>query len=257
MKKANAVLFTIVATCGLLACNSNDEQNAFLQVRLTDAPGDFQEVNIDIQRIEVNAGEDEGGWRTLDVNQGTYNLLELSAGLDTLLAQAELPAGRISQIRLILGDNNSIKMNDEMISLETPSAQQSGLKLNIKADLVAGVTYSMLLDFDAARSIVNTGSGKYILKPVIRTIVEASSGAIKGNVTPVESTPAVYVIAGADTVATAYADQSTGVFLLRGVPEGEYSVTFEPGGGYLPQVQQNVSVSIGQVTDLGKITISN
>ena len=63
--------------------------------------------------------------------------------------------------------------------LTTPSAQHSGLKLNVHAELTEGITYKILLDFDAARSIVKTGSGAYNLKPVIRTITEATSGLSK------------------------------------------------------------------------------
>src|SRR5438045_2156273 len=98
--------------------------------------------------------------------------------------------------------------------------------------LSAGFTYKITLDFDAARSIVSTGSGAFILKPVIRSLVEAQIGSIKGMVTPVESTPAVYAIKvsglDADTVATTYAEQTTGKFLLNGLPAGTYSVAFAP-----------------------------
>ena len=43
--------------------------------------------------------------------------------------------------------------------LTTPSAQHSGLKLNVHAELTEGITYKILLDFDAVRSVVKTGSG--------------------------------------------------------------------------------------------------
>ena len=40
-------------------------------------------------------------------NPGIYNLLDFTNGKDTLIADAELSGGSNSQIRLILGDNNS------------------------------------------------------------------------------------------------------------------------------------------------------
>jgi hypothetical protein len=236
-----------------LACN-NDDQTARLNVRLTDAPGDYEAVNIDIQDVQINSSEGNSGWVSLDVEKGVYNLLELTNGLDTLLATAELPAGRVSQIRLVLGSNNTVKVGGETKSLSTPSAQQSGLKLNLKATLVEGVTYTITLDFDAARSIVKTGNGSYHLKPVIRALQEATSGAIKGTVEPIESAPAVFAIAGTDTVATAYTD-GAGKFILRGVPAGTYKVSFNPKEGFSPVTKENVSVSVGSVTDLGKVTI--
>lgn len=236
-----------------MAC-SDDNQTAKLEVRLTDAPGDYEEVNIDIQSVEINNGEGNSGWTTLDVESGVYNILELTNGLDTLLASTELPAGRISQIRLILGDNNSVKVNGVTKPLSTPSAQQSGLKLNLQAELSEGITYTITLDFDAARSIVRRGNGSYSLKPVIRALEKATSGSIKGTVTPLEASPAVFAISGTDTVATAYTDEA-GKFMLRSIPAGTYTVSFDPKTGYVPQQKESVTVTLGTITDLGAVTI--
>lgn len=239
-----------------LACSS-DESRSTLQVRLTDSPGDYQEVNIDIQGVEIHhaEGNQTNGWVALDVKKGVYNILELANGLDTLLGSVSLPSGRISQLRLILGSNNTLKLNDEMKSLDTPSGQQSGLKLNLQTQMSAGVTYVITLDFDAARSIVNRNNGTFSLKPVIRALSEATSGAIKGEVTPVESSPAIFALDGTDTVATAFAD-SLGHFLLRAVPPGNYKVTFEPKTGFTSKQVPDVAVTLGSTTDMGTITLN-
>lgn len=240
----------------MLSC-AEDEKTARLQVWLTDAPGDYQEVNIDIQGVEIHTSgnETEKGWQSVNVNQGVYDLLKLTNGLDTLLGELVLPAGKISQIRLKLGNNNSVKVNGNEFDLDTPSGQQSGLKLQVHETLAEGVTYKILLDFDVARSIVETGSGQYKLKPVIRTITEAQDGAIKGVVDPKESTPAIYAISNLDTLGTTYAD-STGKFLLRGLPAGTYDVIFSPNSNFSLTEKEDVTVQIGQVTDLGVVTIN-
>lgn len=239
-----------------LACSS-DESRSRLEVRLTDSPGDYEEVNIDIQGVEIHRaeGKQDNGWVALDAEAGVYNLLTLTNGLDTLLGSAELPSGRISQIRLILGTNNSVKLDGNVYPLEVPSGQQSGLKVNVQTQMSPGVSYVITLDFDAARSIVTTGAGSYKLKPVIRAITEATSGAIKGNVVPVEAMPAVFALDGADTVATTFAD-SLGFFLLRAVPPGTYKVTFDPKPGYTATQVDDVAVTVGNVTDLGQIQIN-
>ena len=172
----------------IYACEQNDGTAKF-NLHLTDAPADYDAVLVDIQSIEVHfATEDEGDWVTLEnINTGIYDLLKFNNSLDTLLVSADLPAGTVLQIRLILGENNSVVIDGEEFALTTPSAQTSGLKLNVHAQLEAGLTYDMWLDFDAARSIVKTGSGKYNLKPVIRAYTEATSGAIKGIVAPVDT----------------------------------------------------------------------
>lgn len=111
-----------------LSCE-NDEKNARIEVWLTDAPGDFQEVNIDLQSVEVHSNQSDNGtgWKAVDVEPKVYDLLKLANGNETLLGSLELPGGRLSQIRLKLGDNNSVMVDDAVHALTTPSSQQSGL----------------------------------------------------------------------------------------------------------------------------------
>jgi hypothetical protein len=251
MKGAGLILIALFILNGC-----SEEKNARLQVWLTDAPGDYQEVNIDIQGVEIHSSDEntEKGWKALEVNTGVYDLLKLTDGLDTLLGEIEIPAGNISQIRLKLGNDNTIKVDDETYNLTTPSGQQSGLKLQVHEILQEGITYKILLDFDVARSIVETGASQYKLKPVIRTITEAQDGAIKGIVEPIDATPAVYAIVGTDTVGTTYCNEA-GEFLIRGLPEGSYLVSFQPKTGYSPKSVESVEVEVGAVTDLETITI--
>jgi hypothetical protein len=248
--------FLMIGMIALISC-SDEPKTSRLEIWLTDDPGDYDEVNIDIQGVEVHSssGEQSSGWQSIPVQQGIYNLLELTNGLDTLLGVVELPAGKISQVRLILGQDNTLRIGDDVYDLVTPSAQQSGLKLNVHKDLLPGVTYSLLLDFDAAKSIVALPTMKFNLKPVIRVITEATSGAIDGVVLDPEAKPAVYAIAGADTVTTTFADSVSGAFLLRGLPAGSYLVSFSPVGGYAIDDIPNVSVTIGSVTHLGDIEV--
>lgn len=240
----------------LMGCSDSESENARIEVWLTDAPGDYQEVNIDLKAIDVHTddGNSESGWITLDANQGVYNLLELTNGIDTLIGNIEIPAGKISQIRLKLGSNNSIKVGGETHDLSTPSAQQSGLKIQVHQELEAGITYKILLDFDVARSIVLTGNGTYKLKPVIRSIAEAQGGAIKGVVDPKESSPAVYAILNTDTLGTTFCD-TTGHFLIRGLPAGSYTVAFQPVETFLPTTKSGVTVTLGSVTDIGTVEV--
>ena len=153
------LIFISIISIGIVACQKNTSKSAArLQVYLTDSPGDYQAVYIDVKDIVINVtGDTVNGWQSLvGVHAGTYDLLKLVNDDDTLLADAEIPSGRIHQMRLILGTENYVKINGQLIKLETPSAQQSGLKLNIQQDVVDGVLYKMTLDFDAGKSIVKT-----------------------------------------------------------------------------------------------------
>lgn len=254
-----SILFIVGLTGLVVSCSDEETGNARLVIRMIDAPGDYQEVNVDIQSIEVNLSEngDESGWTTLNnINTGVYNLLDLTNGISTVLTDTELPAGFISQIRLVLGEENTLRIDDQIIDLKTPSAQQSGLKLQLKTTLVAGITYEVLLDFDAARSVVKAGnSGNFNLKPVIRAIAEAQDGAIQGIVLPVEATPAIFAIQGQDTLASAFTDDS-GTFLIRGLEAGNYTVGISPSSDYIETSLDNVAVVVGNVTDVGTVALS-
>jgi hypothetical protein len=245
------------------SCSKNDGAaggNASLSVYLVDAPAAYDKVYLDIKGVQVKSTSDasENDWQTLNISRaGIYNLLDFKNGIDTVLGTLQLPAGRISQIRLILGTNNSIVLNGLSYPLTTPSAQQSGLKLAIHADVVAGVDYKIWIDFDAARSIVQTGSGSFILKPVIRTFTQAESGAIKGIVLPLTAKGWVFAIANvADTISSTPADLFTGKFLLRGIPASTYKVSFHATAGTFKDTTfNNVAVINGSVTDIGTVTL--
>jgi len=112
----------------------------------------------------------------------------------------------------------------------------------------------MRLDFDAAQSVVLTGNGKYILKPVIRAIATAASGALTGMVNPAASSPKVYAIMGMDTVGTV-AD-ATGKYYFPGLAAGSYQVKFVPVSPYAVKTVTDVSVANGSVTDMGTVTIT-
>jgi len=228
---------------------------------LTDAPAKYEEVLIDIQEVRVHvtaadSSHHDGGWLELDVNEGVYNLLDFTNDMDTLLASAELPAGKVSQMRLILGENNQVKVDGVYHDLKTPSGQHSGIKLNIHDDLEEGITYDLWIDFDACKSIVKAGhSGIYILKPVIRTFTRETGGAIKGVVKPEASRPFIFAISETNDTVSTRADSLTGGFMLKGLPAGEYDVEFEPVEGFEDEEIDDVVVTLGVVTDLGTVVI--
>ncbi|MCY1723298.1 DUF4382 domain-containing protein [Prolixibacteraceae bacterium Z1-6] len=255
MKK---ILF-VLSMAGIVftACNNEKtdvEGDGRLVVRLTDAPADYEEVLIDLQELWVNVADDSTGWTELPLEvNGQIDLLELANGGDTLLFNDNFPSEKISQMRMILGENNEIKVGGEYYDLKTPSAQQSGLKFQVNATIDPGVDYEMWIDFDAARSIVETGNGKYILKPVIKVFTEVSSGSIKGVVSPVDARPLIQAISAANDTTSTLADTITGEFLIRGLEAGAYKVDFVPVSSYLEEELLDVDVTVGMVTDVDTV----
>ena len=175
------MLVLAMTAIGFNACkddDGDDKGTASFKVSMANtvtASREYSEVNIDLLKISINVSTDtnaSSGWIDLPTNQGIYNLLDFTAGNDTVLAfDSVLVVQTISQIRLLLGDNNTVTENGETSELITPSGQTSGLKIPLNVTLQPGFAYMVKLDFDPYQSVVKTGNGKYNLKPVIKATV--------------------------------------------------------------------------------------
>jgi Domain of unknown function (DUF4382) len=239
--------------------NSSASKTAKLEVRLTDGPDpNVREVWVDVRQIEIIMGDTSHPIILDGAHPGVYNLLAFSDGKDTLLADATIPAGSISQIRLILGDNNYLIANDgQKIALKTPSGQESGLKVQVHQDVTGGILYRLTLDFDAGRSVVKAGnSGNYLLKPVLRIFsLVPSGGDIKGVVTPDSFMTTIFALQGADTIATAITDTTNGRYLFKDLPAGNYSLSFVPSDTTYLSSSQNATVTLGQITNVDTVKL--
>ena len=264
MRLLRTLSIFIASIFALSSCDLSDDlanDTGTLQVLLTDAPANYDEVWIDVQEVRVHkqaeAEDEDDGWRTVNDQPIRVNLLELTNGNYQILGEAELEAGNYSQIRLILGEQNELIIDGESTPLTTPSAQQSGLKLNVNAEIEGGENYTLLLDFDASRSIVKAGnSGMYILKPVIKAVELAQTGAIGGTIEPAEALPWVYAIADEDTLAGTRAGEE-GDFLMIGLLNGTFQVSVVPSvEGYNSEVISNIEVTAPDTTLIDTVSLS-
>lgn len=251
MKRFLIIPVFLIAVAFTACQDDNSSSVTKFSVKMTDAPGAYQSLMLNVKEIQVLTSE---GTTTMPVGTEPFDILDFRMGKDTLLASQDIPAGKLQEIRLVLNETgNTVVIDNVAYDLTTPSAQSSGLKLKMDADLSSGSQYTILLDFDAAKSVVKTGNGKYILKPVIRAIPQAVSGAIKGMISPAASNPKIYAITGVDTIGTI--SDSTGNFYFPGLKAGTYKVNIVPVSPYQAKSVENVSVVNGSTNNLGTITI--
>ncbi|MBR9913603.1 MAG: DUF4382 domain-containing protein [Algicola sp.] len=256
--KIKTLLLVTFFSLALFSCSDDDASTSVqgtskLTVKLVDEPGNFEHVYVEVVdvMVKVNNDTDDDNWQSLEaINTGVYDLLDLTGGINVLLADNyEVPSGMLNQIRLVLGEDNTVVIDGVSQPLTTPSAQQSGLKVQVNEVLEPNFEYTFWLDFDVDDSVVTAGnSGNIILKPVIRASAEVSTGTISGSILPIDVQTEVSITAGSEVIST-YADVD-GNFLLVGVPSGTYDVTFtpDPESGYLPVVIQDVEVVVGENT---------
>jgi uncharacterized protein YaiE (UPF0345 family) len=117
------------------------------------------------------------------------------------------------------------------VSLDTPSAVTSGIKLGHEFDVAAGQRVDLVLDFDACKSVLIKGNGKYALKPVVKVIPTVLNG-INGFITPAQLMAGTTVTAqqnGAIISATV-PNPTTGEFFLARLVPGNYDVVIAAPG---------------------------
>ena len=167
MKTKHLLLCCMLLTSiGFISCKKNNSSTSNLQVKLTDSPASYDAVNVDIQQVKINFRDDSTGWVSLTTNAKVYNLLALQNGVETLLATGTVQTGLVKEIRLILGNSNTIIDGGVSYPLTVPSGSESGLKIKVGKSLNATLE-NLVIDFDAALSISQESTG-YKLRPVLK-----------------------------------------------------------------------------------------
>jgi len=254
MKALLGVSLALVAL-SLSSCSTDDSKTTNgttpVTVKITDAPAYYDAIFLDIDHIEIIT---EGGKEVIDVDQEPFDILSYREGDFIILAEHDVPSGRLQEVRLVLDDDNTIVVDGVTYPLTTPSGQSSGVKIKVQEDLIPHIAYTLALDFDASQSIHQTGNGKYMLKPVIRAIPVAESGALTGIISPIAAMPHVFAIQGTDTLGTLVGP--TGKFYFPGVSQGTYKVIIEPTvETFLADTIENITVTTGEIKDLGTIEL--
>jgi hypothetical protein len=148
-------------------------------------------VYVTVGHIDVHP--QGGNWKTVLVPQTTVNLLELINGVQVSLGLTDLPAGPYTELRLVLGSipdetlnilaaphpyaNYLIDESGQVQELAVPGGLQTGITLAGGFTIASGQTTMLVLDFDAANSLVRTGTpGKYLLQPTIKVVADTTAG---------------------------------------------------------------------------------
>lgn len=206
MKTRDPIL-SIILGIGLVLIGIGCEPPAktgSLQINLTDAPGNYSKVVICFTEISVHlnqadnetedneteemerSADNASGWIVISDEEQSFDLLtlQMSEGKFAPLADAELPTGKYTQIRLKITDGTDNESqpktylmladdNETRHPLIVPSGTKSGLKLTGFGDFRVSEDNDTViyLDFDAEESVHKAGS-KYMLQPTIKVLTE-------------------------------------------------------------------------------------
>lgn len=263
----------MLAACSKDQSGSNQPVPAGKQavsLYLTDDPGYFDHVYVDIQSVDVlvdtcknsNYGQDWGrgrdsckSWESLQIQAGVYDLLTLRNGVDTLLAQGTISEGKVKQIKIKLGANNSLVKDSTTYPLTIPNGSAE-IVLSLRGDeweKYASGRCRLWLDFDVQRSIVQVRNNNFYLRPVLHWFIVNTTSALEGSVSPRDAYAVISVYNGADT---AYAlPGKDGRFKVRGLSSGNYSIFVNASNGYRDTTIAGVALKAGKTTSMGKIQL--
>jgi hypothetical protein len=290
MKQKNLLLVAIMAvtlSLGLVACQKNfgDAQaNASgkeqLSLYLTDGPGLFDQVLVDIRSVKVlvdtskntrnhdNDDWDRRGaddkkkdsmfvWETLNITPGVYDILKFRNGADTLLASSSITKGSIRLIKIEIGTNNSVVKDSVVYPVKIPANANSYVLIKLRGNECEEFQVGrrrLWLDFDVTRSIVQEGNGQFFLRPFFHFFVVNNTASISGKVGPRDGYPVVTVSNASDT-AYALPDKE-GNFKIRGLAAGTYSVYINASNGYKDTTINNVVLTAPGNTTLATIKLN-
>lgn len=266
----NKVSLTVILLSGLLltGCSSDKASNSMnagrsgssngmLTLAITDAAVDSaSEVWIQFTAIELKPASGPSVTISFDTPVD-INLLTLQGSLSQDFFNNEMvPGGSYDWMRLLVNASNDGVLDSYIVlddgnahELSVPSGNQTGLQINGGFSISANTEVAMTLDFDLRKSIV-VANGKYLLKPVLRLIENASSGSINGSIDSSltmgancsDSSPvtgnAVYVFAGSnaelDDMDNQLPEPVTTALLTFNTATGlyDYEVGFLPEGSY-------------------------
>ena len=283
----SAAFMALSVSVLLVACSKSTSADAVgptatqqsVSLYLTDGPGVFNNVYLDIASVEVlvdtskntrdhdRCNWDSLGkkpalppdstffvWNNLGVRAGVYDLLQLRNGVDTLLATSTIAKGSIRLIKINLGTNNSLVKDSVKYPLNFPpnAPHYVILKLGGGEFEPFGNNKSRLwLDFDVARSIIFYNNA-YYLAPFLRPFLPSQTGGVYGSLAPKDAFPELVKVYS--TTDTSYAlPNRDGNFLVRGLKDGTYSVNIHS----LRADSAGVAIQTYKDTTITNVVISN
>jgi len=166
--------------------SSRAEGWGIAEIRVTDPPpAGVRSAVVNYSKIEVHkaggsedgsdnstsgnttASDNSSGWITVVSTPGSFDLMTV-IGVEQVLGSANLTAGKYTQIRMTVANVTGITTDNVSYTAEVPS---NVLKINGNFNVGGGNTTTLTLDFDGEKSLVRTGEGKFIFKPVVKLLV--------------------------------------------------------------------------------------
>ena len=264
MKKS---LLILVALSGIMfqSCKKEnvnpaqptDSSKGAMVVKMTDAPADY--AALEVKLVKVEAYLQNEGWINLSNESQIISVLDLTNGISTNIASSSsLEAGLYTKLRLTFGNENKLwvgaGLGGTQFLLDFTTSSEQQIEVQIDEQVNANASTEVLLDFNAAQSIIELGN-TYILQPTIYEIEDTSTG-VYGQVQG--SIQASVTLSDASNSFSTYI-AANGAFKLQGMADGTYDIVIRGIREGESQVREttieNVVIVRGQFTNAGSVQL--
>lgn len=241
-----------------------------LVVNVTDPPPpEMESVMVEVGKLEVHKAG--GSWTTVAENMEPFDLISLEDRVE-LLATAIVDSGIYTQIRLDI-ISVTIWVEGEDHTAKVPSGK---IKLVGSFEVIVDGETEVTLDFVGAESVMVTGKGEYVFKPVVKLLTpqtpepgdeeneapvvgdqsfsldeNSANGTVVGTVSATDPDPGdslAYAITEGNISGAFAIDSNTGSITVADVSQLDYEAT--------PSFSLTVQVTdTGSLTDTAMITV--
>ncbi|WP_400075407.1 DUF4382 domain-containing protein [Winogradskyella sp. R77965] len=179
LQPIKSLFFSLIIAACFTSCTTEDirsgNQLSGINVKLKSTVGEFDKVYLEFKDVQLKVKEDDNApnaWISLNaINQGTYNIFDFRNDSELLLVDNfEMQATYIYEIRLVLGDNNFIDINNTLYSFDVTDLGNLKPSNLVQLELAATHTYDFEIDIDIDNSInFDEDEDTMILSPEIYT----------------------------------------------------------------------------------------
>lgn len=155
------------------ACNNQpqtethlDPPHGQLGLAIHDAPADVTSLTVTLSRLDFKRCQGEG-FESISFEPTNVDLLQFQNGaLADIFHGIDVPAGEYCELRLVLDSATLVTETGEQ-SIITPSCGSSGCKIKGDFSIYPYVVTNLSVDFNVDESLYTTGSGTYVLHPIM------------------------------------------------------------------------------------------
>ncbi len=164
-----------------------------IEIRATDPPPASVKSavvylsNLEIHRVSGNvsdntsdnitSSDNSSGWIPVLGAPASFDLMNV-IGVEQILGSANITAGSFTQIRMDVTKVTGLTTNNVSYTAEVPGDK---LKIVGAFNVGGGAKTTLTLDFDGEKSLIQTGQGKFLFKPVVKLLVNSTGKTIQGQ----------------------------------------------------------------------------